>query len=32
MSLTIRPARGPEDMNVTRELFQEYQTWLDVDL
>ena len=32
MAITIRPARVPGEMAVTRDLFEEYQKWLDVDL
>ena len=32
MTIEIRPARVPEDMETVRELFVEYQEWLHVDL
>lgn len=32
MTIEIRPARVPEDMDTVRELFVEYQEWLQVDL
>ncbi len=32
MTIEIRPARVPEDMETVRELFVEYQEWLQVDL
>jgi len=31
-SFDIRPARSATDMDVAREMFREYQQWLDVDL
>ena len=32
MTIEIRPARVPEDMATVRDLFVEYQEWLQVDL
>jgi hypothetical protein len=32
MTIEIRPARVPEDMDTVRGLFVEYQEWLQVDL
>ncbi len=32
MALTIEPARDPEDIPSVRELFIEYQEWLQIDL
>jgi hypothetical protein len=32
MTIEIRPARVPEDMDTVRDLFVEYQEWLQVDL
>ncbi len=32
MTVSLRPASGADDMAATRELFLEYQNWLQVDL
>jgi len=32
MSIAITPADGPEDMDIIREMFMEYQKMIDVDL
>jgi hypothetical protein len=32
MGLDIRPAHLPDDVGVARDMFTEYQNWLDVDL
>ena len=32
MGLQIRPAQIPDEMDLTRQMFTEYQNWLDVDL
>ncbi len=32
MTIEIRPAGVPEDMQSVRQLFVEYQEWLQVDL
>ena len=30
--LQIRPAKIPDEVNLARQMFVEYQNWLDVDL
>jgi len=32
MSVEIRPARVPEDIQTVHDLFVEYQQWLQIDL
>ena len=32
MSIEIRPARVPDDIETVRQMFIEYQEWLQVDL
>ena len=32
MTIEIRPARIPEDVEAVRQMFVEYQEWLQVDL
>jgi hypothetical protein len=32
MSLEIGPAQVPADVGIARDMFVEYQNWLDVDL
>ncbi len=32
MTIEIRPARIPEDIETVRQMFIEYQEWLQVDL
>lgn len=32
MAIEIRPARIPEDVELVRQVFVEYQEWLQVDL
>ena len=32
MTIEIRPARVPDEAGIARQLFVEYQNWLDVDL
>jgi|TARA_B100000315_G_C14538383_1_gene569587 hypothetical protein len=31
-AVEFRPARVPDEMEIARQLFVEYQNWLDVDL
>ena len=32
MGLQIRPAHIPDEVDLARQMFAEYQNWLDVDL
>ena len=32
MGLQIRPAQIPDEVDLARQMFAEYQNWLDVDL
>ncbi len=32
MNLQIRPAQIPDEVDLARQMFAEYQNWLDVDL
>jgi hypothetical protein len=32
MNLEIRPTQIPDEVDLARQMFAEYQNWLDVDL